>query len=137
MPVLVVLARVARRARALAGTGAAHAVDDGGEQVELARVLVLGEVVLARDGAEDLLGHAAGLLDERAELAGNLEVDHGLPLLLVRSCAGCRSHEQGALEDTRSTEVAEPPLVVEVLDEAVPAEELDRVRADLRRHGSR
>src|SRR5688500_17956199 len=42
----------------------------------------------------------------------------------------CRSHEQGALEDTRSTEVTEPALVVEVLDEAVATEELDGVRAD-------
>ena len=52
------------------GAGAAeraalvHAVDQRGEHVELLRILVLGEVVLARVGPEDLGRHLVGLADE-------------------------------------------------------------------------
>ncbi len=54
-----------------AGAGVAagvHAVDHRGEHVELLGVLVLGEVVLARDRTEDLGGDLVGLADERREL---------------------------------------------------------------------
>jgi hypothetical protein len=37
---------------------------------------VLGEVVLARVGAQELLGDLMCLLDEGTELAGGLEIDH-------------------------------------------------------------
>ncbi len=53
-----------------------HAVDDGGEHVELLGVGVLGRVVLARVGPEDLGGDLVGLGDQRVELLGDFEIDH-------------------------------------------------------------
>ena len=72
-------AGVAPHAGGAGATGVAagvHAVDQRGEHVELLGVLVLGEVVLARDRAEDLGRDLVGLADERAELLGYLEIDH-------------------------------------------------------------
>ena len=40
------------------------------------RALVLGAVVLARDGAQDLAGHFAGLHDQWLEAFGSVEVNH-------------------------------------------------------------
>src|SRR5580765_1656665 len=47
-----------------------------------------------------------------------------------RPAYGRRSREEGALEQAGAAQVAEPPLVVELLDEAVAAEHLDGARAD-------
>ena len=52
-----------------------HAVDQGGEHVELLRILVLGDVVLARVHAEHVLGDLVRLADEAAELLRDFEVD--------------------------------------------------------------
>ncbi len=53
--------------------GVVHAVDQRGEHVELLRVLVLGEVVLARDRPQDLLRDLVGLLLEGLELLRDFE----------------------------------------------------------------
>jgi hypothetical protein len=52
-----------------------HAVDRGGEHVELLGVGVLGVVVLARVGPEDLGRDHVGLAYEAGELLGCLEID--------------------------------------------------------------
>jgi len=45
------------------------------KQVEFLRVLVLGQVVLARVGAQEPVGDLVGLLDERPELLRSLQID--------------------------------------------------------------
>src|SRR5699024_285883 len=57
--------------------GVLHGLDHGLERVELDGVLVLREVVLAGDGAEDLRGDLAGLVGAGLEPLGEFEVDHG------------------------------------------------------------
>ena len=98
-----------------------HAVDERGEHVELLRVLVLGDVVLARDRAEDLGGDLVGLVDEAAELLGNFEIDHLLPSL----------RRARRPPDADGSKVAVPALDGVLLDVAVPAEQLHALGADL------
>ena len=73
--VAVAIAAHAARARAAQRAALVHAVDRGREHVELLGVGVLGAVVLARVGPEDLCRHHVGLADEGGELAGCLEID--------------------------------------------------------------
>src|SRR5205807_4316091 len=63
-------------ARATERSALVHAVDHGGEHVELLRIAVLGAVVLAGVLAEDLDRHLVGLAHELLELLRDLEVDH-------------------------------------------------------------
>ncbi|CAB4727648.1 unannotated protein [freshwater metagenome] len=62
----------------LARAGLGEPVDHRGEHVELLGVLVLGEVVLAGDRSQHVHRDLVGLLGERAELLGIVEVDHRL-----------------------------------------------------------
>ncbi len=64
-----------------ARTAVVHPVEDRGEHVEFLRVCVLGQVVLTGDGPKDARRDGMGLLDERAQPLGNLEIDHGVFLL--------------------------------------------------------
>src|SRR5262249_5221645 len=69
----LVLRQAARRR---AGAGGVEAVEERGEQIELLRVGVLGEIVLARDRAEHVGRDQVRLLDEGAQLLRDLEIDH-------------------------------------------------------------
>ena len=64
-------------ARTLARPGLREAVDHGGEHVELLGVLVLRQVVLARDRPQHVHRDLVGLADQGLELLGVFEVDHG------------------------------------------------------------
>ena len=55
-------------------------VHEGGEHVELFRVVVLGAVVLARDRTKDVLGNLVRLVDEEPEVLGHFQIDHVSPL---------------------------------------------------------
>jgi hypothetical protein len=52
---------------------------------------VLRAVVLARDGAKDVLADQARLVDEAAQLLWNLEVDHFLFILFYAAPAAQRA----------------------------------------------
>src|SRR5207249_728021 len=55
--------------------GIAHAVVQSRKHVEFLRILVLGEVVLARVGTEDLDRNLMCLIDDRLELRRNIQID--------------------------------------------------------------
>lgn len=73
-------------------SGVLHGLHHGFEGVQLDGVLVLREVVLAGDRAEDLGGDLAGLVGTHLEPLGKFEVDHGQWSLDPRRrgwCGGC------------------------------------------------
>ena len=114
----LVVAAYAGGAGAADRAGLGEPVDHRGEHVELLGVLVLGEVVLARDRPQHVHRDLVGLADERPELLRGLEVDRS-------------SDEHRAFHDADGSEVAVPPLDRVLLDEAVAAEQLHAVEADL------
>ena len=114
-----VVAAHPRGTRALARAGLGEPVDHRGEHVELLGVLVLGPVVLARDRPQHVHRDLVGLAGQRPELLRVVEVDHA------------RQTQHASFHDADGPEVAVPPLDRVLLDEAVAAEQLDAVEADL------